>query len=99
MGDWMQPAALVPMAFVRNVTDSIQFYRKMGFEAENTHAPEGVTEPVWAWLRSAGAQLMLARASEPVDPQSQAVLFYVYVPDVGSYRAQLLEAGIEASPI
>ena len=40
-----------------------------------------------------------ARASDPVDPKSQAILFYVYVPDVADYRSRLLEAGIVASPI
>jgi len=43
----MQPAALILMAFVRDVTDSIRFYRNMGFEAENTRAPQEfrVTDP------------------------------------------------------
>ena len=87
------------MAFVKNVPRAIGFYRKLGFETGNTHAPEGATEPVWAWLRSGGAQLMLAQASDPVDPEQQAILFYVYCDDVLAYRTQLLEARIECSAV
>src|SRR5262245_1046379 len=87
------------MAFVRSVPGSIEFYRKIGFETGNTHAPEGATEPVWAWLRSDGAHLMLAKASDPVDPQPQAILVYVYCDDVLAYRTQLLEEGVECSAV
>src|SRR5712691_1351240 len=69
--------ALVPMAYVKSVRHSIEFYVKLGFTVGNTHAPEGGVEPVWAWLTAGGAQLMLAQATEPVDPGKQAVLFYV----------------------
>jgi hypothetical protein len=62
----MQPKSLVPMAQVRSVTRSVEFYRKLGFEEGNTHTPEGRAEPVWAWLRSGEAQLMLGEAGEPV---------------------------------
>jgi catechol 2,3-dioxygenase-like lactoylglutathione lyase family enzyme len=91
--------SLVPMAFVRSVTDSIAFYAKLGFEVGNTHTPEGGVEPVWAWLESGGAQLMLAKASEPVDARAQAVLFYAYCPDVAAFRTALLDVGVEAGPI
>ena len=96
----MQPLrSLVPMASVRSVTRSIAFYRKVGFEVRNTHTPEGETEPVWSSLESGGAELMLARAEEPVDPGRQGVLFYAYCPDVAEFRAGLIAAGVEAGPI
>ena len=91
--------SLVPMAFVRSVPLSIEFYGRLGFEVGNTHTPEGGAEPVWAWLRSGDAHLMLARASHPVDPENQAVLFYLYSPDVAAFRTKLIEAGVEAGPI
>ena len=91
--------ALVPMAHVRSVPRSIDFYRKLGFVEGNTHTPEGGREPVWAWLTSGGAQIMLALASELVDPEKQAVLFYVYAPDVEAFRSTLIEAGVDAGPI
>jgi hypothetical protein len=42
---------------------------------------------------------MLAQASEPVDPEKQAVLFYVYCPDVAAFRRMLIDAGVDAGPI
>jgi uncharacterized glyoxalase superfamily protein PhnB len=95
----MSLASLVPMAFVASVPRSIAFYEKLGFTQGNTHTIEGAKEPTWVWLRSGGAQLMLARASEPVDPQAQAVLFYVYCDDVQGLRSRLLEAGVEVGPV
>ena len=95
----MKLHSLVPMAYVRNVTASIAFYRKLGFEVGNTHTPEGGAEPVWAWIRSGGAHLMLAQASHPVVAEEQAVLFYVYCDDVEGFRTALVEAGVKAGPI
>ena len=42
---------------------------------------------------------MLAAATEPVEPDKQAVLFYVYCDDVTAFREQLIQAGVEAGPI
>jgi catechol 2,3-dioxygenase-like lactoylglutathione lyase family enzyme len=95
----MSLRALVPMAFVASVPRSIAFYEKLGFAVGNTHQPESEPEPVWAWLRSELAQLMLAKASQPVDPGEQAVLFYLYCDDVVAFREELVGRGIEAGPI
>jgi catechol 2,3-dioxygenase-like lactoylglutathione lyase family enzyme len=93
------PRSLIPLAHVRSVPDSIAFYRKLGFEVGNTFMPEGTTEPTWAWARSSNAHLMLAKAGEPVVPEQQAVLFYLYYEDVGNVRAALERAGISVGPI
>ncbi len=90
--------SLVPLAHVQSVTRSVEFYRKLGLGVGNTHTPEGCVEPVWAWLTSGGAQLMLAQAGEPVDPEKQAVLFYVYCRDVAAFRSALIDAGVDAGP-
>jgi hypothetical protein len=87
------------MAFVHSVPGSIEFYQKLGFEVGHTHVPEDHVEPVWAWMRSENAQLMLSQATEPVDPGSQAVLFYLYCADVAVYRSELVAAGVDAGPI
>lgn len=91
--------SLVPMAHVRSIRRSVEFYRKLGFAEANTHTPDGGSEPVWAWLTCGRAQLMLARAAEPVEPDRHAVLFYLYTPDVAAYRSRLIEAGVKAGPI
>jgi catechol 2,3-dioxygenase-like lactoylglutathione lyase family enzyme len=91
--------ALVPMAFVRSVPDSIAFYRRLGFETENTFTPAGQDEPAWAYLASGRAQLMVSRATEPVVASQQAVLFYAYCDDVAAFRERLAAEGIEAGAI
>ncbi len=95
----MKLKSLVPLVHVRNVRRSVEFYQKLGFVEENTHTPEGGVEPVWAWLQSGGAHLMVAQAGEPVDPAKQAALFYVYCPDVVAFRSKLVEAGVDPGPI
>jgi catechol 2,3-dioxygenase-like lactoylglutathione lyase family enzyme len=90
---------LIPMAHVENVPASIAFYRRLGFEVENTFTPSEQKDPSWASLRSDRAQLMLARADEPVIPAQQAVLFYSYCDDVPALRELLMAEGIEAGPI
>jgi predicted enzyme related to lactoylglutathione lyase len=87
------------MAHVRSVPASIAFYRRFGFEIENTFTPPEQKEPSWANLLSDRAQLMVARADEPVIPSQQAVLFYLYCDDVSALREYLIAEGIEAGPI
>jgi len=91
--------ALVPMAHVRNVPTSVAFYRRFGFEVQNSFTPSGQQEPSWASLFSDRAQLMLARADEPVIASQQAVLFYEYCDDVTALRERLMAEGVEPGPI
>jgi uncharacterized glyoxalase superfamily protein PhnB len=95
----MSVRAVTAMLHVHSVPRAIAFYEKLGFVVGNTHAPEGLAEPVWAWLESGNAHLMLARADEPVDAAQQAVLFYLYCPDVLSFRAQLADRGVEVGAV
>lgn len=95
----MSVQAITAMLHVHSVPRSIAFYEKLGFAVGNTHAPEGSAEPVWAWLKSGNAHVMLAKASDPVDSGQQAVLLYLYCPDVAEFRAQLVARGVEAGPI
>lgn len=87
------------MAFVADVERSIAFYRHLGFEVGNTFAAEGATKPAWAWLYSDGAQLMVAAADEPVVPDQQRVLFYIYTDDVAAAHASLGKAGLNPGSI
>lgn len=95
----MSVKSLTAMAHVHSVSRAIVFYEKLGFTVRNTHAAPGESEPVWAWITSDGANLMLAQADGPFDPGQQAVLFYLYCPDVAEFRAQLAERGVEVGPI
>lgn len=90
---------LVAMAHVVDVERSIAFYADLGFEVANRVVPAGASQPIWAWLESADANLMVSLASGPVDAGQQAVLFYVYIDDVAAARASLLARGHAAGPI
>jgi hypothetical protein len=87
------------MAFVADVPRSIAFYEQLGFSVENTFTPPEAKAPVWASLHSGQARLMVAVASEPVIPEQQAVLFYLYTDDVSAARDALLAAGLNPGPI
>lgn len=91
--------SLVPLAHVRNVSESVAFYRKLGFEVGGDFVPPDQTKPVWVWLESDRANLMLAQAGEPIVPGQQAVLFYLYCEDVAATRAALEAAGVGVGPI
>ena len=74
------------MAHVRIVPESIAFSEKLGFDVGNTFVPSGQTEPTWAWLKSDGAHITVAKASHPVAAEEEAVLFSVYYDDVPGIR-------------
>lgn len=97
--DRQRVTSLVPMAHVADVAVSVAFYQRLGFEIGGSFTPPGDGEPSWVSLQSGTAELMLARASEPVVAVQQAVLFYVYCGDVGRMRGQLADAGLEPGPI
>lgn len=84
---------LIPMAHVASVERSIAFYEQFGFTAEST-LPDHAGKLRWAAMKSALAQIMFARASGPIDPGQQAVLFYLYTENVAALREHLLACGV-----
>lgn len=97
--DQKRVKSLVPMAHVADVAASTAFYERLGFEVCGSFTPPGEDELSWVSLQSGPAHLMLARASEPVVAEQQAVLFYVYCGDVAIMHTQLAGAGLEPGPI
>jgi catechol 2,3-dioxygenase-like lactoylglutathione lyase family enzyme len=91
--------SLVPLAHVADMRASIAFYGKLGFTVVNRVVPDGEDLPNWVWLQAERAELMLARASEPVAADRQTVLFYTYCDDVAATHAALAAAGLEVGPI
>ena len=86
------------MAHVADVQRSADFYQLLGMEMRNRlKNPQGQLQ--WAWLEQKGAQLMVSRASEPVIAGQQAVLFYLYSPDLVALREHLLANGLKVSGI
>jgi hypothetical protein len=61
---------VIPFVHVTDVTRSIAFYALLGLEPNDTHEHSGQLD--WAALDSDEAQLMLARASAPIERDKQA---------------------------
>lgn len=97
--DPQRVTSLVPMAYVADVAASAAFYEKLGFEVGGSFTPPGEDRPSWVSLQSGCAELMLARASEPVVASQQAVLFYLYCRDVAGMHGALADAGLAPGPI
>jgi catechol 2,3-dioxygenase-like lactoylglutathione lyase family enzyme len=95
---------LVPMIHVTDIGGSVAFYRLLGLEIGNRVPPTGDME--WVWLYSPGApdwkrgpNLMLTRGDGPLAGELEAVLFYLYVADLGGLRRSLLDRGVQAGEI
>lgn len=88
---------LVPFVHVADVERSIAFYALLGFAVERTHGP--ARRLGWASLTAGAAQLMLARADDPIDPDGQAVLFYLYAPDLDGLQRHLRALDVHAGAI
>ncbi|KAF1697080.1 VOC family protein [Pseudoxanthomonas koreensis] len=88
-----QTRSLVAFAHVASVQRSIEFYADLGFKVTNTVVPEGQAAPVWAWLESEKANLMIGLADGPFEASRQAVLFYLYFDNIKQTHAALSESG------
>ncbi len=89
---------LIPMAHAADVQRSVDFYQKLGMEVRGSlRNPAGYLQ--WVHLSCGRADLMFARASEPVIADQQAVLFYLYSPDLIALRDHLLASNVKVSPI
>ena len=89
---------LIPMAHAVDVQRSADFYKLMGMEVRGSlRDPFGALQ--WVHLACDDAHLILARASGPVSASEQAVLFYLYSPDLVALREHLLGSGVNVSAI
>lgn len=86
---------IVTYAHVVDVDVSIEFYALLGFGVVSSLRDDhGRGKTFWARAASGTAEIMFARASGPVDPTVQAVLFYMYSVDVVILRRHLLKSGL-----
>lgn len=81
--------ALVPFVHVASVDESLAFYAHLGFTPDMRLADQS-DRAFWASAVSGKAKIMFAQASGPINPDDQAVLFYMYADDVRALRAHLL---------
>ena len=89
---------MIPMAHAANVQRSVDFYKLLGMTVRGSLKISG-GELQWVHLACEEAELMFARASEPVVASQQAVLFYLYSPNLVALREYLISAGVRVSPI
>ena len=87
---------LVTFVHVADVAASIDFYERLGFAVINR---VGTETPEWAFLRNETACLMVAAASEPVEPEKQGVLLYLYARNLRRLREQLIRDGVVVGEI
>src|SRR5580700_3542794 len=89
---------LIPMAHATDVRRSVDFYKLLGMELRGSlKASDGDLR--WAHVACEQAHLMLARASGPIVASQQAVLFYLYSPDLVALREHLIAAGVTVAAI
>jgi len=88
---------LVPFVHVEDVDRSIAFYHHLGFIVASVYKYRGT--PVWAELRSEGAELMVSTDGDSIDPAGQGVMFYLYSDNLAALRDQLLADGIHVGEI
>ena len=93
-----QVIGLIPMAHAANVQRSVDFYKLLGMEMRGS-LKTGRGDLQWAHVACERAELMVTRAAEPVVASQQAVLFYLYSPNLVALREQLIAAGVGVSPI
>src|SRR5215831_3436101 len=75
---------LIPFVHVEDVERSIAFYYHLGFVVASVYKYRG--RPVWAELRSDGAELMVSTDGDSIDPGGQGVLFYLYSSNLAGLR-------------
>lgn len=88
-----QTRSLVAFVHVASVERSIKFYADLGFRVANTVMSHDESAPVWAWLESEKANLMVGLADGPVDATQQAILFYLYFDNIKQTYTALADLG------
>lgn len=98
------------MLHVMDVERSVKFYELLGFTATKIMRDQD-GRAFWAWLachrgdpptrtaQNEAAAVMVTQADGPVDRTVQAVLLYMYSPDLPALREHLIKNDIQVSQI
>lgn len=89
---------LVPMVHVADMQRTVDFYKLMGMGASGS-LRNASGDLQWVDMSCDRAEVMFTRADEPVIASQQAVLFYLYSPDLIALREHLLASGVKVSEI
>ena len=86
-----------PMLHVAEIEKSIRFYELLGFSVIDT---VGSGPLAWARLHcDDGSAVMFLRAEHAIDPSAQALILYLYTPNLPALREHLLANGVTVPPI
>jgi catechol 2,3-dioxygenase-like lactoylglutathione lyase family enzyme len=86
-----------PLLHVAEIEKSIQFYERLGFTTVDTDHCQPLG---WARLHCIGGAVMFLRAEHPLDAAAaQAVMLYMYTPDLAGLREHLLASGVKVPRI
>ena len=86
-----------PMLHVAEIEKSIRFYELLGFSVIDT---EGHNPLAWARLHcDDGSAVMFLRAEQEIDPRAQALILYLYTPNLPALRDHLLANGVKVPAI
>ena len=92
----MKVSYATPLMHVVDIERSIRFYQVLGFTTVDT---DGAKPLGWARMHCEGGAVMFLRAEETVDASAQAVMLYMYSPDLAGLREHLLARGLAAPTI
>ncbi|MGO8794431.1 MAG: VOC family protein [Candidatus Sulfotelmatobacter sp.] len=94
------PKAVVALLNVADIDRSISFYEKLGFEVGNEPLKNDQGVKTFVWMQhSSAAQIMLARAGQPLSPGPRHIMFYLYTIDMPRYREQLIARGVTVGKV
>lgn len=86
----MKMTRITPMLPVRNVTDSVAFYRRLGFQVMKQN-------DTWRWVLLAfdDCQLMLDESINPHPDVARYCVLYLYPDDIAAYHAKVRANGVD----
>lgn len=88
-GTLMKRTEIIPMLPVRSLADSVEFYRKLGFEAEKRRDDWG-----WAMLRLGDCRLMLDQSINVHPSLPRMSVLYLYPDDIVAYHREVRARGL-----
>lgn len=92
--------AAVALLHVSDVTRSVEFYQKLGFELGKQPLKNEQGVASFAWLhRGQAVQVMVTLTGRPLNPGAQDAMFYLYVDDLRAYREGLIARGVQVGEV
>ena len=89
-------SAAVPVCYVKNLEQSVAFYRHFGYAELRSGSDEA--EAQWSYLQCGDNTLLLASVQPPLIQVELPLLIYLYVDDLAPVQERLDQAGHPIEP-